>query len=136
MLKAIAASRFSATILVEPGLLHYELGWPNQLGFSQTLGPLTVDCSGGMIFRASTTEIVNGFSFQARGSLKLEAKIDLGFLGASLTAHASVAYGTRYIGFALSWTAINFALIGFAPNFPALLILAALAGIGSGGRQS
>jgi MFS transporter, FSR family, fosmidomycin resistance protein len=41
-------------------------------------------------------------------------------------------YGTRYIGFALSWTALNFALIGFAPNFPVLLILAALAGIGSG----
>ena len=41
-------------------------------------------------------------------------------------------YGTRYIGIALSWTAINFALIGFAPNFPVLLLLAALAGIGSG----
>ncbi len=41
-------------------------------------------------------------------------------------------YGTRYIGFALSWTAVCFALIGFAPNFPVLLALAALAGIGSG----
>src|SRR5512135_1081662 len=41
-------------------------------------------------------------------------------------------YGTRYIGLALSWTAVNFALIGFAPNFPVLLALAAAAGIGSG----
>ncbi len=41
-------------------------------------------------------------------------------------------YGTRYIGLALSWTAFMFALIGFAPSFPILLLLAAAAGIGSG----
>lgn len=41
-------------------------------------------------------------------------------------------YGTRYIGLALSWTALCFALIGFAPSFPILLALAAAAGIGSG----
>jgi FSR family fosmidomycin resistance protein-like MFS transporter len=41
-------------------------------------------------------------------------------------------YGTRYIGLALSWTALCFALIGFAPSFPVLLALAAAAGIGSG----
>ena len=41
-------------------------------------------------------------------------------------------YGTRYIGFALSWTALCFASIVFAPNFAVLLMLAALAGIGSG----
>lgn len=41
-------------------------------------------------------------------------------------------YGTRYIGLALSWTAITFALLGFVPNFGVLLVLAALSGIGSG----
>lgn len=41
-------------------------------------------------------------------------------------------YGTRYIGLALCWTALTFALIGFAPTFPILLALAAAAGIGSG----
>jgi len=41
-------------------------------------------------------------------------------------------FGTRYIGFALCWTALTFALIGFAPTFPILLLLAAAAGIGSG----
>lgn len=41
-------------------------------------------------------------------------------------------YGTRYIGLALSWTAITFALLGFVPNFGVLLMLAALSGIGSG----
>ena len=41
-------------------------------------------------------------------------------------------FGTRYIGFALCWTALTFALIGFAPTFPILLLMAAAAGIGSG----
>lgn len=40
--------------------------------------------------------------------------------------------GTRWIGLALMWTGITFALLGLAPSFPALLALAALAGIGSG----
>ncbi|MCA9858069.1 MAG: MFS transporter [Thermomicrobiales bacterium] len=41
-------------------------------------------------------------------------------------------YGSRWIGLALMWTALTFALLGLAPSFTALLLLAALAGIGSG----
>lgn len=41
-------------------------------------------------------------------------------------------YGTRFTGFALIWSALLFATIGFAPTFPVLLLLAALAGLGSG----
>lgn len=41
-------------------------------------------------------------------------------------------YGTRWIGLALMWTAMTFSLLGLAPSFHALLLLAALAGIGSG----
>ncbi|HWQ12381.1 MAG TPA: MFS transporter [Roseiflexaceae bacterium] len=41
-------------------------------------------------------------------------------------------YGTRLIPLALVWTAAVFALIGLAPSFPALVALAAAAGLGSG----
>jgi FSR family fosmidomycin resistance protein-like MFS transporter len=41
-------------------------------------------------------------------------------------------HGTRWIGLALMWSAITFSLLGLAPSFHALLLLAALAGIGSG----
>lgn len=41
-------------------------------------------------------------------------------------------YGTRFTGLALAWSAVLFATIGFAPTFPILLLMAALAGIGSG----
>jgi FSR family fosmidomycin resistance protein-like MFS transporter len=41
-------------------------------------------------------------------------------------------HGTRLIGAALVWTAVTFAGIGLAPSFPLILILAGLAGLGSG----
>ncbi len=41
-------------------------------------------------------------------------------------------HGTRLIGLTLMWTAATFAVLGFAPSFPVLVLLAALSGIGSG----
>jgi MFS transporter, FSR family, fosmidomycin resistance protein len=41
-------------------------------------------------------------------------------------------FGTRFTGIALAWTALTFALIGFIPTFPLLLVLACLSGLGSG----
>jgi FSR family fosmidomycin resistance protein-like MFS transporter len=69
--------------------------------------------------------------------LKTVGLVSLCYSGmASLTqplfGWVSDKHGTRWIGLALMWTAIMFALLGFAPSFHALLLLAALAGIGSG----
>jgi FSR family fosmidomycin resistance protein-like MFS transporter len=41
-------------------------------------------------------------------------------------------FGTRLTGVALCWTALTFALVGFADNFPVLLALALASGLGSG----
>jgi FSR family fosmidomycin resistance protein-like MFS transporter len=41
-------------------------------------------------------------------------------------------FGTRLTGVALCWTALTFALIGFAPSFPLLLVVACASGLGSG----
>jgi len=41
-------------------------------------------------------------------------------------------YGTRFTGVALAWSALLFSTIGFAPNLHLLLLLATLAGLGSG----
>src|SRR5207248_8211343 len=41
-------------------------------------------------------------------------------------------YGTRFTGFSLAWTAITFALVGFVPTFPLLVVLACASGLGSG----
>ena len=96
--KAIKDVKVTATLLVEPGLFHCELGWPNQLQWNENLGPLQVEYRGGAIFRVSTTEQVLGLSFLARGTLQIGASFDAGFIGASLTAIAQIAFGARYIG--------------------------------------
>ncbi|WP_157430183.1 hypothetical protein [Actinomadura oligospora] len=95
---AIANSRFSATLLIEPGLFHYELGWPNMLRWHIELGPLGLEVEGGFIFRVSTTEMVLGTSFLARGKIELSAGVDLGLVGMRISATARVAFGARYIG--------------------------------------
>ena len=41
-------------------------------------------------------------------------------------------YGTRFTGLAVGWTALTFALVGFVPSFPLLLVLACASGLGSG----
>jgi FSR family fosmidomycin resistance protein-like MFS transporter len=75
----------------------------------------------------------------AKFDLKLSTVglVSLAYSGASsisqpLFGWIADRFGTRYIGLALAWTAIMFAVIGFAPSFGVLLIFAALAGIGSG----
>ncbi len=53
-------------------------------------------------------------------------------LSQPLFGYLADRYGTRFAGIALAWSATMFATIGFAPNFRMLLVLAALAGLGSG----
>src|SRR4051812_1943929 len=44
----------------------------------------------------------------------------------------AAGYGTRLTGFALCWTAMTFALVGFVPTFPLLVALGCASGLGSG----
>jgi FSR family fosmidomycin resistance protein-like MFS transporter len=70
-------------------------------------------------------------------SLRTVGFVSLAYSGASsltqpLFGWIADRFGTRFIGLALAWTALMFALIGFAPSFGMLLVFAGLAGIGSG----
>jgi hypothetical protein len=96
--EAIKSCQFSATLLIEPGLLHYELGWPNMLRWHMNVGPLLVDLRGGFIFRLTGEDMAIGISVLARGSLDIGAELDLGFFGVRAHAHADVAFGARFIG--------------------------------------
>ena len=110
--KAIRGLQFSATLLVEPGLIHYELGWPNQLGWRGKIGPLDAEFTGGFILRVSDQEFVIGNSFMARASLEIGASIDLGFVGAEVKALARVGFGARYIGVLPVKSPLDFAFYG------------------------
>lgn len=69
--------------------------------------------------------------------LQTVALVSLAYGGVSsisqpLFGYLADKFGTRFTGVTMAWTALLFATIGFAPNFDTLLILAALAGFGSG----
>jgi FSR family fosmidomycin resistance protein-like MFS transporter len=70
-------------------------------------------------------------------SLKTVGYVSLAYSGAAslsqpLFGWIADRFGTRFIGLALLWTACTYATIGFAPTFGILVLLAALAGLGSG----
>ncbi|GAB4515279.1 MAG: hypothetical protein OHK0046_18520 [Anaerolineae bacterium] len=94
---AIRGIRFSATLLIEPGLFHFELGWPNMLGWDLDLGILKVKNTGGFIFRITEYEMIIGISYASRGTLEIKGEVDLGLVGVRISARADVAWGARLI---------------------------------------
>ncbi len=69
--------------------------------------------------------------------LKTVGFVALAYSGASSLSQPAFGLladriGTRLTGLALVWSAVFFTTIGFAPNFPMLVALAAIAGLGSG----
>ncbi|MDB6131785.1 MAG: hypothetical protein JWM59_28 [Verrucomicrobiales bacterium] len=95
---AIKSTRFSATFLAKPGLVHMELGWPNNLRYGYKMGGiLQVEISAGLLQRVETRRYISGLSLMARGRLDLEAGLSMGFFGVRVVARADVAFGARLI---------------------------------------
>jgi FSR family fosmidomycin resistance protein-like MFS transporter len=95
-------------------------------------GHFTIDMYGGMLpllypLLTATFDI----------DLKTVGLVSLAYTGVSSLSQPvfgwiADTFGTRFTGLTMAWTALLFASIGFAPNFETLLVLAALAGFGSG----
>lgn len=94
---ALDASDFDMTLLVEPGLIHAELGWPDRLGWEFRVGPLTVACRGGILIRLERDLLLYGYYFSAHGELALGGGVDLGVVGIRIEAVVRVTYATRLL---------------------------------------
>src|SRR5690348_8756781 len=95
------------------------------------LGHFTVDCYAGLL-PVLYPLLIQRFTLD----LKTVGLVSLAYTGTASVVQPLFGWvadrtGTRFIGLALFWTATAFAAIGFAPSFPILLLLAALAGLGS-----
>ena len=90
-------AHFEATLLMEPGLLHMELGWPNNIWWKTSIGPLKIECRGGILFRIENDAIVQGIAFKATGDLSLSGGVNFGFVGVRITAFAHVSFGTMIV---------------------------------------
>lgn len=91
----LARAHFEATMLIEPGLLHAELGWPDRLMFDWQLGGLKLACRGGLLLRHERDLLIQGLFFSARGSLQLAGSLDGGFIGVRVEALVDVQFAAR-----------------------------------------
>ncbi len=96
------------------------------------LGHFTVDMYTGLLPMLYPLLIV-----QFGLNLKTVGLVSLAFSGTASLSQPLFGWladrrGTRYIGVALIWTAAFFAVVGFSPTFGILVLLAGIAGLGSG----
>jgi len=96
------------------------------------LGHFTVDMYAGLL-PVLYPLLIGRFTLD----LKTVGLVSLAYTGTASVVQPAFGWiadrtGTRFIGLALIWTAVMFAGIGFAPTFPILLLMASLAGLGSG----
>lgn len=90
--------QFSATLMIQPGLFHFELGWPNMLRWNVTIKEiLKIEYQAGFIFRITPRDLTIGISMAVRGTLEIKAELDLGLVGVRVRAFAEVAFGARLI---------------------------------------
>lgn len=103
MAQALSAVQVSATVLIEPNLVHAELGWPNGLRYGMKVGGIVdLAAEAGVIYRIAQLEtggqsLVLGISYKARASLEFRKSVNIGFAGASIVATASASFGARFI---------------------------------------
>jgi hypothetical protein len=98
MLKDILrGTHFEATLLIEPSLIHGELGWPDRLLFGMKMGSLEIECRGGLLFRLERDLLIQGTFFSARGSVNLGGGLDAGFIGCRVEAFVQVQFAARLL---------------------------------------
>ena len=96
------------------------------------LGHLTVDSYVGVI--PVLYPVLIGKFHLTLGTVGLVSLAYSGMAAVSQPLFGVIAdrFGTRLTGLSLGWTALTFALIGFVPSFPLLVLLACASGLGSG----
>ena len=101
LVDAIRGTDFSATLYIRPGLFHFELGWPYELGVE--LGKpgdvFYMKINGGMIHRMEDFSVLFGMAFRAVGAVHLQGGFGSDSFGAAAVAHADFAIEARILAF-------------------------------------
>ena len=96
------------------------------------LGHFTVDCYVGVI-PVLYPLLIHRFDLNlATVGLVTLAYNGMASISQPLFGWLADRHGTRLTGLSMAWTAVMFAVTGFAPSFPILVAMAAIAGLGSG----
>lgn len=101
LVEAIRGTDFSATLYIRPGLFHFELGWPFELGVA--LGKpgdaFHMKIRGGLIHRMEDFSVLFGMAFRAEGAVHLAGGFGSGSFGAAAVAHADFAIEAKILAF-------------------------------------
>ncbi len=99
--KAIRSVDYSATLYIRPGLFHFELGWPYELGFDLGKPGDTFHLSlrGGLIQRIEDASVLYGIAFKGKGAVHLEGRVGSSSFGAAAVARAAFDIEARLLAY-------------------------------------
>lgn len=100
---AMQGVTWSATMLIQPGLFHFEMGWPYELKihFEQktAITDMAIRMEGGMVFRIEDTSMLYGVAFRGAGHAQIGGRIGGDSFGASAVARAEFEIDGKFIAY-------------------------------------
>jgi hypothetical protein len=100
---AMQGITWSATMLIQPGLFHFEMGWPYELKihFEQktAITDMAIRMEGGMVFRIEDTSMLYGVAFRGAGHAQIGGRIGGDSFGASAIARAEFEIDGKFIAY-------------------------------------
>ena len=99
--------QYEATLYMRPGLLHFELGWPNRIRWTKNIGGATLSVIGGAIFRVHDGALLAGLNLEGVLTMELSGRLDAGVVGVAVQASVYAAIAARIIGYLDSQSASN-----------------------------
>ncbi|WP_260864434.1 hypothetical protein [Citrobacter sp. Marseille-Q6884] len=91
--------QYDATLYMRPGLLHFELGWPNHIRWKTTIAGVNIAVAGGAIFRVHDGVLLVGMNLEGQLSFDLSGSLNAGVVGISVSASVRAALLARIIGY-------------------------------------
>jgi hypothetical protein len=96
---ALKEVEYDATLYIRPGLLHFELGWPNRIRWSKNIAGANLTVAGGAIFRVHESNLLVGLNLEGQLSFAMSGSLDAGVVGISVSASVYAALAARIIGY-------------------------------------
>jgi hypothetical protein len=99
--------QYESTLYMRPGLLHFELGWPNRIRWSKNIGGAQLSVIGGAIFRVHDGALLAGLNLEGVLTFDMSGRLDAGVVGVAVQASIYTAIAARIIGYLDSQSAAN-----------------------------
>lgn len=96
---ALKEVQYDATLYMRPGLLHFELGWPNRIRWTKNIAGVNITVAGGAIFRVYDGALLAGLNLEGQISCELSGRLDAGVVGISVQASLYASLVARIIGY-------------------------------------